>query len=207
MPLPWNNWYHCMGNTYGTWLPGDHRGFRTRHHREHIPYDYKRPPPPGRYERRYNKSKELMTRPPVYLTPTQRQAALDELLKSFEKRHIQVITLSVDRIHFHLLARFPDHNPRHHIGVAKKESSHYLKADGQGATGGVWGTRTQCIPIKDRAHQVKAYEYILAHSKHGAVTWNFKMKSGGIRFSDVTLNTPLSAYPAPARTSWTTGTS
>jgi hypothetical protein len=21
--LAWNDWYHCMGNTYGTWLPGE----------------------------------------------------------------------------------------------------------------------------------------------------------------------------------------
>src|SRR3954468_9029001 len=41
---PWNNWYHCMGNTYGTWLPGDPRGFRTRLHREHVEGDYRNPP-------------------------------------------------------------------------------------------------------------------------------------------------------------------
>jgi hypothetical protein len=33
-----------MGHTYGTWLPGDPKGFRTRHHREHIEGDYKKPP-------------------------------------------------------------------------------------------------------------------------------------------------------------------
>src|SRR6267142_5185011 len=164
MSIPWNNWYHCMGSTYGTWLPGDPRGFRTRHHREHIPYDYKYPPPPGRYEQRYRKSKELMTRPPVYLTLKQRQSALNELLKSFQKRSIEVIAISVDRVHFHLLARFPDRNPRHHIGVAKKDSSHFLKQQSDGPIGGIWGTRTQCIPIKDRAHQLRVFRYVLAHA-------------------------------------------
>lgn len=43
---PWNDWYHIMCHTYGTWLPGDPRGFRTRHHREHVEGDYKSPPHP-----------------------------------------------------------------------------------------------------------------------------------------------------------------
>ncbi|MGH7177977.1 MAG: hypothetical protein ACREJC_11395, partial [Tepidisphaeraceae bacterium] len=25
-PHPWNDWYHVMAHTYGTWLPGDPRG-------------------------------------------------------------------------------------------------------------------------------------------------------------------------------------
>jgi hypothetical protein len=29
-------WYHIIMSTYGSWLYGDARGFRTRHHREHI---------------------------------------------------------------------------------------------------------------------------------------------------------------------------
>lgn len=29
-------WFHCIATTYGAWLYGDSRGFRTRHHREHV---------------------------------------------------------------------------------------------------------------------------------------------------------------------------
>jgi hypothetical protein len=43
-------WYHIMLTTSGDWLYGDARGFRTRHHREHVEGDYKNPPPPGIYE-------------------------------------------------------------------------------------------------------------------------------------------------------------
>jgi hypothetical protein len=25
--MPWNDWYHIMTHTYGTWLPGDPKGF------------------------------------------------------------------------------------------------------------------------------------------------------------------------------------
>ena len=41
--LPWNDWYHCTTHTYGSWLRGDRRGWRARHHREHVQGDYKNP--------------------------------------------------------------------------------------------------------------------------------------------------------------------
>jgi hypothetical protein len=33
-------WYHVIISTYGGWLHGDPRGFRTRHHRAHVEGDY-----------------------------------------------------------------------------------------------------------------------------------------------------------------------
>jgi hypothetical protein len=153
-PEPWNDWYHCMGNTYGTWLPGDARGFRTRHHREHVEGDYKNPPAPGQYEKRHQKSKDLMKRPPVYLSVPQRTRALEEFVGSLRRREIEVVTASIDRVHFHVLARFPGHDPRHRIGVAKKESSHYLEAAGLAPVGGLWATGFECVPIENRRHQL-----------------------------------------------------
>jgi hypothetical protein len=170
-PQPWNNWYHCMGNTYGTWLPGDPRGFRTRHHREHVEGDYKNPPPKGIFDGLHKKSKSLMTRAPVFLTIEQRQHAVKEFSTSLLKRNIEVIALSIDRVHFHLLARFPDHNPRHWIGIAKKESSHYLKARGLAPAGGLWATRCKCLPITDRGHQLEVVRYVLKHQEKGAAIW------------------------------------
>jgi len=46
---PWRDWYHCVVTTYGAWLRGDPRGWRSRHHREHIQGDYRRPPSSGTY--------------------------------------------------------------------------------------------------------------------------------------------------------------
>ena len=36
MAQPWNDWYHCNGNTYGTWVRGSELGYRERHHRKHV---------------------------------------------------------------------------------------------------------------------------------------------------------------------------
>jgi hypothetical protein len=124
-----------MGHTYGTWLPGDPKGFRTRHHREHCEGDYKNPPPKGTYNDLYQRSKDLMKRDPVYLTKEQQKIALDAVIESLRKRDIPVVIGALDRIHLHLLASFPDHNPRHWIGIAKRESSHALKSAGRGIKG------------------------------------------------------------------------
>ena len=44
MGEPAPRWFHCTSHTYGAWLHGDERSFRTRHHREHKIGDYKNPP-------------------------------------------------------------------------------------------------------------------------------------------------------------------
>jgi hypothetical protein len=45
MGKAWNDWYHVVVHVYGSWLRGDPRGWRARHHREHVDGDYKNPPP------------------------------------------------------------------------------------------------------------------------------------------------------------------
>lgn len=168
---PWNDWYHCMGNTYGTWLPGDPRGFRTRHHREHIEGDYKNPPPPGKYDARWQHSKDLMKRDPVLLTMEQRILIVRLLVESIQRRELKVAVASVSAVHFHLLARFPDHNPRHWLGVAKKESSHHAKELNLGADGGLWARCTKDLPVNNRAHQINVAKYIYDHVKQRAAVW------------------------------------
>jgi hypothetical protein len=51
--VPGGVWYHSITSTYGAWLYGDERGFRTRHHREHVDGDYKSPPPRGLYAKEF----------------------------------------------------------------------------------------------------------------------------------------------------------
>src|SRR5438067_13048428 len=70
---PWNNWYHITIHVYGSWLRGDPRGWRSRHHREHVDGDYKNPPPKGKYDNLYELSKALMKRDPVKIQRELRQ--------------------------------------------------------------------------------------------------------------------------------------
>lgn len=168
---PWNDWYHCMGHTYGTWLPGDPRGFRTRHHREHIEGDYKHPPPQGLYDARHEHAKNLMKRDPVFLTVEQRLLIVQLMVESLQRRNFQVVVACVTDVHLHILTRFPDHNPRHWIGVAKKESSHFAKQENLAPPGGLWAVRTKSLPINSRGHQLNVAKYIYDHCEEGGALW------------------------------------
>src|SRR3990170_32550 len=141
----WTRWFHVNGNTYGTWLRGDPRGWRARHHREHVEGDYKNPPPRGTYDRLLARSRQLMKRSEVHLTPEARKSACSAMVEALLFHHVQLLTLSMDGHHFHLLARFltpkpTDFNPwasradekrelalaRHFAGIAKKQSARAL---------------------------------------------------------------------------------
>jgi hypothetical protein len=168
---PWNDWYHCMGHTYGTWLPGDPRGFRTRHHRQHIEGDYKNPPPRGKYDALHDHAKKLMKRDPVFLTMEQRLLIVRLMVESLQRRKFDVAVACVTDIHFHILTRLRDHNPRHWVGIAKKESSHYAKQVELAPVGGLWAVRAKSLPVNDRGHQLNAAKYIYDHRSQGGSVW------------------------------------
>lgn len=171
MGVPWNNWYHCMGHTFGTWLPGSKKGFRTRHHRLHVEGDYKNPPPPGTCDVLYNHVKANMTRDPVYLNKHQQQLVLKFLVESLQRRGIPLRIVEVDRVHFHLLIQLHDRNPRKWVGIAKKESSHYLKLAGCGFDGGIWAVRGKEVPIENENYWGRTVPYIRNHVREEAVVW------------------------------------
>ncbi len=103
----WHFWYHCVCNTYGTWLPGDPRGFRTKDHREHVAGDYKNPPPEGLYDKRHASSTHQMTQDAVLLSTNAKQLVLDTMLEAFRVHQIDIAALVVTPMHVHVLARFP----------------------------------------------------------------------------------------------------
>jgi len=121
-------WVHVSGNTYGTWLPGDPRGFSTRHHREHITGESQR------YEPRLAGSQDLMRtagRAPVRLSPEARRIALDVMLEALHHRACEVRIACMDDHHFHILMRLPRNastlKPTHghgHVEVEEPRRSH-----------------------------------------------------------------------------------
>lgn len=189
----WNGWYHCNGNTFGTWLRGDARGWRARHHREHCEGDYQRPPPPGYYEVLASQSRRLMHRAEVRLSPEARRVGCVAMVESLRQDGIEVVAVSVDDHHFHLLARFSrcaseqaqalkawasplarDDPPRFFVGRAKGRAARALSIAGLAPPGGVWAKRFRCLPVRDRSHQVAVARYIIAHGTkaRGAHVWS-----------------------------------
>lgn len=166
-------WFHCVSHTYGAWLYGDPRGFRTRHHREHVDGNYKNPPPPGTYANELARSKRLLKQPPVVVSPDWRPvfgaAVRDKLLVL----GAQLLCVSMGSTHAHLLAKMPPGPvPREWVGRAKKHSNFIGKEHGW--TGKLWAVRCKVVPITDRGHQLNVFRYILKHVHEGAWVWSFR---------------------------------
>jgi len=168
----WNGWYHVNGNTYGTWLRGDPRGWRARKHREHVEGDYRNPPAPGRHAGLYDRSKSLLKAKPVRLDRTQRRVAAIAIVEKLRELGVEILAVSVDAVHYHVLGRFPGADVRSFIGRAKKNASHLLRE--HRLPGTVWAKRCRVLPISDRSHQVNVYRYIARHADRGACAWTFR---------------------------------
>jgi hypothetical protein len=168
---PWNDWYHCTIHTYGSWLRGDPRGWRARHHREHVVGDYKNPPPKGKYDALFEYSKSLMKRDPVKIERELRQFVLDALIDKLLENQVPVAAASLDGIHGHILAQCHDLNPRHWIGLAKKNASHLVRQLNLLPPGGLWGRRSHPEPITGPPHYDNSVDYIHKHARKGAVLY------------------------------------
>lgn len=171
-------WFHVTVGTYGNWLYGDARGFRTRHHREHVEGDYKSPPPPERYAERRRRSRESLKAPPVTLAPSWRPIVGRALVERFQGLGGFVLCAAMSGRHGHLLVKLPGAVGREWAGQAKRHA--WFVARDAGWTGKLWGIRSRALPVKDRPHQVNAYHYILAHEEEGAWVWKWTKPSPGV---------------------------
>jgi hypothetical protein len=168
----WNHWYHVTSNTYGTWLPGDPRGWRERGHKKHVEGDYKNPPPHGSGEEVYRRAGSLLAQPPVHLDVAQREMAGRALVEMLLQQGIEILAVSLGAIHFHALGRFTDRQVRPRVGRAKKHACFKLRE--QGFRGRLWETGSGVLPIADRQHQLNVFGYIVRHAEEGAWVWTFR---------------------------------
>jgi hypothetical protein len=163
-------WYHIVTGVYGAWLYGDARGFRTRHHREHVEGDYKHPPPPGTYNEEKQRSRSLLKQSPVIIPANLRPVVGTAIREKLETLGSLVLCLSVSGQHLHVLARIERYQPREWMGIPKKHA--WFEVRQQGWTGKLWAKRGKELPIKDRPHQQNVYYYILRHAEEGAWVWS-----------------------------------
>ena len=180
---PWNFWYHVTSNTKSTWLLGDPRGSRTRHHRQHIEGDYKHPPPPGEYGELHQRSKSLLKNPPVILSMQQRLIACEKFAEAMNFHKICFEDSAITSKHFHVLAQFPPDRvmsngrpimdaPRHYIGIAKKESARALSKLGLKPQGATWAEKSHPEPIEDEGHlEYVKNVYIPRHYHEGGAIY------------------------------------
>jgi len=164
------HWYHFIISTYGAWLHGDSRGFRTRHHREHIEGDYKNPPPPGMYENRERRSRKTLKQLSVVLPSNLRPIIGSALKERLQGLGAVMFCISMSGQHAHGLAKMPRPLVREWGGLAKKHA--WFVARDHGWKEKLWGKRSQAIRVKTREHQLNVYRYIMDHAEEGAWVWS-----------------------------------
>src|SRR5438874_3198184 len=88
-------WIHFVETVYGAWLYGDARGFRTRHHREHVEGDYRSPPPAGKYDPELKRSRALLKQEPVRLSAEWRKIIGSAVRDKLQTLGAQVLCVSM----------------------------------------------------------------------------------------------------------------
>jgi hypothetical protein len=162
-------WFHVVLTMYGNWLPGDERGFRTHHHRVHVPGDYRTPPPPGMFAATLRRSRSLLKYPPVRLAEHWRPTVGTAVVSRTRELGGFVYVAAVSVGHMHLLAKLPSDETRNSMGSAKKHA--WFTAREHGWTGKLWAKRGKFTPVRDRRHLDSVLRYIIAHEKQGAWVW------------------------------------
>ena len=171
-------WWLVTFNTYGTWLPGDPRGFQTWRGKEYVP-------PPKRYAKvgeatydpaphraRHAAAKRSMTHAPVTFTRRQvgccREAIADELALL----PLEPASLAVGDWHVHALVRVGGYPLRTAVGRLKAAASRLLSQyDLKPAK--VWADGCHLVSKDDDAAVRKAFDYVRDHAEEGALvqTW------------------------------------
>ena len=159
-------WYHVVLTTYGAWLPGDARGFRTRHHREHVEGDYKAPPSAGKYAKRALRSRLLLKHDAVVVGPGMRGSLGEALREKIVRLGGWILCIAVSGQHVHLLVKLPPTSARAWIGRTKKHATFAMRAGGW--EGKLWAVGAKILLVRTRQQQVNTYRYILRHAEKGA---------------------------------------
>ncbi len=160
----------CVIGTLNSWLPGDQRGFRSKHHKVHSSGDYKNLPPEGEHAGLLKYSEQI-SGPPVIIPRELREVIGRKILEKLRKLGHRVLAIAVGGMHTHFLAELPEAiaTVRHIVGQCKTVSSHAIR---DRLPGRVWGHRGKFKPVDDAQHQRNTYHYILG--QEDAWIWSFK---------------------------------
>jgi hypothetical protein len=172
MPSTGLQWRHINIHTYGTWLPGDPRGWRSKDHKKHSSGDYKHRPPPGEHAGLYEYSQQVSGDPVTIPRQCRRPACMAIVNELNDKRH-RVLIVAVGGQHAHALVELPDdiRKVRAIVGQCKSKSSHAIRAV---LPGTVWAAGGKFLAVNDAQHHRNVYHYILNHIEEGAFVWSYR---------------------------------
>jgi len=168
-------WWFITWSTYGSWLPGDPRGFQSWRGREHVP-------PPKRYsrgatetydasdyERRLAFSKSIVEES-VQLSHDDRTEVLDAIVEDLATTNVQPFIMSVAAEHVHFLAIFHEHSIRQLIGRIKSVATRRIKRR-RSDLKRVWSRNCHMTSVNGRRHFDHVFEYVRRHEDQGALVY------------------------------------
>ena len=164
--------------TFGTWLPGDRRGFQTWRGREYVPPPRRYAKPgepvygPAAYAGRRRDAARSLTQAPVTLSPGQIVTAADAIAADCDPAGVVAAALAVGPHHVHLLARFGPRPIRRVAGRLKTAATRGLH-DGGFAPPRVW-CRNEHLKSKPVGKPFEdPFAYVAKHVREGArvIVW------------------------------------
>lgn len=169
---PWIPLAPRPNQTYCSWLKGDERGFRAKHHEIHSSGNYKNPPPKSEHEglRHYFahlKKKEIR------IEMRERPIIGRAILNALREHGIKVLAIAVAKVHAHIVPELPDDMKRIRaiIGDVKRKSSRAVKDT---MPGKVWSRGEHAERVVTKDHLICAWEYVLFDQGATAWTWSFR---------------------------------
>ena len=162
--------------TYGTWLPGDRRGFVGRSRDatgrqawQNIPGT----PARAANEKLERVARRRMSGRPIWLDRAHAEIAVADFRGTAAVRGWSLLAAAIMRNHVHLVVGVPgDPDPSILLHAFKSHSSKTLTAAGVRPPGGRWWTRSGSRRVlRDEAAVVAAIRYVLAQHLP-LVTWH-----------------------------------
>lgn len=172
-----SKWWLISWTTYGTWLPGDKRGYCTWRGKQYVP-------PPERYakpgEATYQASEhtqvydiaKFICDKPVYLTSNEMNIALAAMVKEIAQIAIAPAIMSVGDWHVHWFCHFGKLKIRSTVSRVKAAATRKLNAlgfDGKKP----WTKGCNMKSKTDRRACRNAYKYVRDHRSQGCLIYQW----------------------------------
>jgi hypothetical protein len=179
-------WWLVSWTTYGTWLPGDERGFCTWRGQTYVP-------PPKRYakpgEATYRASEHVarhefaqsICEDPVYLSPSQMQTALAAIVEEIAQINVVPAIMSLGDWHVHLLCQFGKLKIRPTVGRLKAAATRALNSQGFQAKR-PWTKGCNLRSKTTRRACRNAYKYVRDHRDQSCLIYEWPIDPKYLKF-------------------------
>lgn len=167
-------WWLVTCTTFGTWLPGDPRGFQTWRGREYVPPP-KRYAKPGEptyhavdYVAEYKAATDSLTQESVSFNEVQRHIVVGAIVDDIAETAVLPAILAVGDVHLHVLAKFGSLRIRPTMGRFKAAATKELHR-GKIDSDRVWTRGCHMKSKGSREEFIAAFRYVQRHEHEGCV--------------------------------------